>query len=141
MPKVPLLSGSDSGINMFSLVANTDTKISTQCNCLAKVASAPFVDHWLDQRFWMDRPRCIRRPAREPAHCWSHIFHAPRLHTPTLASVSNLHHLQPLCILAQCFRQFTASLCDERRFRVVHYWFYYHFHHRPGMLVSKLRKW
>ena len=124
---------------MSSLVANTDT--STQCNCLAKVASAPFVDHGLDQRFRLDRPRCIRRPTREPAHCGSHIFHAPELQAPTLASISNLHHLQPLCVLAQCFRQFTASLCDERSFRVVHYWFYYHFHHRPGMLVSKLRKW
>ena len=99
------------------------------------------MDHGLDQRFRMDCPRCIRRPAWEPAHCGNHIFHAPELRAATVASVFDLYCLQSRGVFAQCFRQFTASLCNERGFCVVHHWICYHFHHRPGMLVSKLRKW
>ena len=126
---------------IFSCVAITDTETLPQRDFLAKVASTSFMDHWLDQRLRMDRPRGIRRTTREPAHRGNHILLASRLPSTTLAPVFDLYWLQPLCILAQCFRQFIASLRDESGFRVVDLWIHYHLYHSPSMLVSKLRKW
>ena len=98
------------------------------------------MDHWLDQRFGMDRPRCIRWLARESAHRGSHILHARELRAAALAPISDLYWLQSLRILAQRFRQFTTSLRDKGGFRMVDHWIRYHFYHCPGMLLSKLRK-
>ena len=65
--------------HIFSCVATTDTETLPQRDFLAKVASTSFMDHWLDQRLRMDRPRCIRRIAREPAHRGNHILLASEL--------------------------------------------------------------
>ena len=63
-----------SKIHIISCVAITDTNTLPQRDFLAKMASTSFVDHWLDQRLRMDRPRRIRRTAREPAHRGDHIL-------------------------------------------------------------------
>ena len=141
MPRGRLPAGMVSNIHIFSCVAITDTETLPQRDFLAKVASTSFMDHWLDQRLRMDRPRCIWRTAREPAHRRNHILLASELRSATLAPVCDLYWLQPLCILAQCVRQFSAALCDESGFRVVNHRIRYHLYHSPGMLVSKLRKW
>ena len=99
------------------------------------------MDHWLDQRLRMDRPRCIRRTAREPAHRGDHILLASELRSTTLAPVFDIYWLQPLRVLAQCFWQFTASVRDESGFRVVDFWIRHHLYHSLSMLVSELRKW
>ena len=130
-----------SKIHIFSCVAIADPETLHQRDFLAKVASTSFMDHWLDQRLRMDRPCCIRRTAREPAHRGNHILLASELRSAALAPVFDLYWLQPLCILAQCFRQFTTSLRDESGFRVVNLWIRYHLYHSPSMLVSELRKW
>ena len=128
-------------IHVFSCVASTDTETLCQGDFLAKVASTSFMDHWLDQRLRMDRPRRIRRIAGEPAHRGNHFLLASELRSATLAPVFDIYWLQPLRILAQCFRQFIASLRDESGFRLVNFWIRYHLYHSPSMLVSKLRKW
>lgn len=130
-----------SKIHILSVVTITDMETLPQRDFLAKVASTSFMDHWLDQRLGVDRPRCIRRTAREPAHRGHHILLASELRSTTLAPVLDIYWLQPLCILAQRFWQFTASLRDESGFRVVNFWIRHHLYHSLSMLVSKLRKW
>ena len=60
---------------------------------MAKVASAPLLDHRLGQRVRVDRPRGVWRPARKLAHCGNHIFPKSKLQGATLASVPHLHWL------------------------------------------------
>lgn len=89
----------------------------------------------------MDRPRCFWRPSRQSTHRGGHIFYEPELRAATLAPIPDLHWLQPRCLLAQRFRQLSASLRDEGGFRVVDNWIRHHLYHSPGMLVSRLRQW
>ena len=128
-------------LRWFQRSTRTDTDTLPQRHFLAKVASTSFMDHWLDQRLRVDCPRRIWRTAGEPTHRGHHILHASELRSTTLAPVFDIHWLQPLCILAQCFWEFTAPLRDESRFRVVNFWIRHHLYHCLGLLVSKLRKW
>ena len=105
------------------------------------MAPAPLVDNRLGERVGMDRPRCIRRSARESTHRWSHFFHEPKLCAATLASIPDLYWLQSHCILAQRLRQLIASIHYERSIFLVHHRVCDYQYHSPGMLVSRIRQW
>ena len=105
------------------------------------MASASFLDHRLDQRIRMDRPRRIRRLTRKPAHRRGHLVHERHLCTATLASILDLHRLQPRRIPTERVWQFSASVCDERCLCVVHHRIRHHFDHGLGLFVSELRQW
>lgn len=70
---------------------------------LETLHASAFVDHRVDQCFWLDCPRCKRRSARVTTYHRRHSDVLPELRSGALAPVLDLYRVYVDSILDQCF--------------------------------------